>query len=335
MLMRNALNASSEDANGEYGDFDVAKIDRPHAEQARSAAESYRKQWPQGRYAASTQGMLRRIDWYLQQWDSLAVRYENALSAATSGDALVTLINESDNKLLSKDVSWGGDAFVSAPNASLMTFIAALRWMRESPCRENMPCIDKAWLESHKAEFDNNQHSALWNYLRLQLAFSSQDYATVVSGITPAKALAEHDVLAFSQQVLYGDALMAQKAWPEAQSHWLHLLDLSHDVEQQQLLQAKLAATLVASEKVDEIFAAKSRVTNLRFRSLVLKTKASRPLLLAQAQNGPNSEERTIALHTLLMRHLTAGNYADWLQDKKAKQLDIRTEFLLRSLTKM
>lgn len=317
MLMRNALNASSENANGEYGDFDVAKIDKPHAEQARSAAESYLKQWPQGRYAASTQGMLRRIDWYLQQWDSLAVRYENALSASTSGDALVTLINESDNKLLSKDVSWGGDAFVSAPNASLMTFIAALRWMRESPCRENMPCIDNAWLESHKAEFDNNQRSALWNYLRLQLAYSSQDYATVVSGITPANALAEHDVLAFSEQVLYGDALMAQKAWPEAQSHWLHLLDLSRDVEQQQLLQAKLAATLVASEKVDEIFAAKSRVTNLRFRSLVLKTKASRPLLLAQAQHGPNSEERTIALHTLLMRDLTAGNYADWLQDKK------------------
>lgn len=67
--------------NGEYGDFDVAKIDKPHAEQSRSAAESYLKQWPQGRYAASTQGMLRRIDWYLQQWDSLAVRYENALLA--------------------------------------------------------------------------------------------------------------------------------------------------------------------------------------------------------------------------------------------------------------
>lgn len=313
MLMRTALNASSANANGEYGDFDVTKVDKAQAQKARDAALHYLKSWPQGRYAESAQGMLRRINWYLQDWNALAALYEQALSQTASGDALIALVNESDNKLL----EWGGDNFISTPDASLMTFILTLRRLRDNQCDEKHPCIDQAWLDSIKADFDKNKRSDLWNYLRLKLAFSKQDYATVRSAITPAQTLPPRNILAFSEQVLYGEALMAQKQWPDAKAHWLHLLDLSKDVEQQQLLQAKLAATLVESDALAQIFAPDSKVTNLRYRSLVLKTKAPRELLRQQASSGPNNEERTIALHTLLTRDLTEGHYADWLQDKK------------------
>lgn len=313
MLMRTALNASSANANGEYGDFDVTKVDKTQAQNARDAALHYLKSWPQGRYAESAQGMLRRINWYLQDWNALAALYEQALSQTASGDALIALVNESDNKLL----EWGGDNFISTPDASLMTFILTLRRLRDNQCDEKHPCIDQAWLDSIKADFDKNKRSDLWNYLRLKLAFSKQDYATVRSAITPAQTLPPRNILAFSEQVLYGEALMAQKQWPDAKAHWLHLLDLSKDVEQQQLLQAKLAATLVESDALAQIFAPDSKVTNLRYRSLVLKTKAPRELLRQQASNGPNNEERTIALHTLLTRDLTEGHYVDWLQDKK------------------
>lgn len=313
MLMRTALNASSANANGEYGDFDVTKVDKAQAQNARDAALHYLKSWPQGRYAESAQGMLRRINWYLQDWNALAALYEQALSQTASGDALIALVNESDNKLL----EWGGDNFISTPDASLMTFILTLRRLRDNQCDEKHPCIDQAWLDSIKADFDKNKRSDLWNYLRLKLAFSKQDYATVRSAITPAQTLPPRNILAFSEQVLYGEALMAQKQWPDAKAHWLHLLDLSKDVEQQQLLQAKLAATLVESDALAQIFAPDSKVTNLRYRSLVLKTKAPRELLRQQASSGPNNEERTIALHTLLTRDLTEGHYADWLQDKK------------------
>ncbi|MEX1761246.1 hypothetical protein WMQ20_32220, partial [Escherichia coli] len=40
-------------------------------------------------------------------------------------------------------------------------------------------------------------------------------------------------------------------------------------------------------------------------------------LLRQQAVQGPNSEERTIALHTLLLRDLTENRFDDWLNDKK------------------
>lgn len=315
MLMRNALNASSANANGDYGDFDVHKVDKALAQQARDAAESYLKTWPTGRYADSAQGMLRRINWYLQDGNALAKLYEQALSQTENADALVAIIGESDNKLISQDLTWGSDAFLTAPDASLLTFVQTLRLMRNNTCDGRTHCVDQAWLDGLKADFEKNKHADLWNYLRLMLAWSKQDYATVQNAITPAQSLPAHNLLAFSEQVLYGDALMAQKQWPAAQAHWLHLLDLSKDVEQQQLLQAKLAATLVESDAQAQIFAADSRVTNLRYRSLVLKTRASRELLRQQATRGPNKEERTIALHTLLTRDLTEGHYADWLQD--------------------
>jgi hypothetical protein len=65
------------------------------------------------------------------------------------------------------------------------------------------------------------------------------------------------------------------------------LLQLSQNPEQQQYIQAKLAATLVYSGNAAAIFAADSPVTNLRFRSRVLKTQASPELLRQQAANGP------------------------------------------------
>ena len=105
--------------------------------------------------------------------------------------------------------------------------------------------------------------------------------------------------------MLYGEALMGQKNWSAARDFWLQLLKLSQDNEQQQYVQAKLAATLVYSGDVAAVFAPESAVTNLRFRSQILKTQASPELLRQQAIHGPNNEERTIALHTLLVRDLT------------------------------
>lgn len=61
-------------------------------------------------------------------------------------------------------------------------------------------------------------------------------------------------------------------------------------------------------------------MTNLRFRSQVLKTQATLEQLRQQAVHEPNNEERTIALHTLLVRDLTENRFGDWLNDKKACQ---------------
>lgn len=120
------------------------------------------------------------------------------------------------------------------------------------------------------------------------------NYAAIVQAVTPAQKLPAHDILAFSEQVMYGEALMGQHQWPAARAFWQQLLKISQDPEQQQYVQAKLAATLVYSGDIASIFVPDSAVTNLRFRSQVLKAQqhqsrcASRPLAAPTTKNAPS-----------------------------------------------
>ncbi|MFZ3617835.1 hypothetical protein ACOYA6_01145 [Leclercia barmai] len=313
MLMRTALNKSSQNSTGEYGDFTLDRIDRSAAEQAQKAAQVYLQRWPEGRYADSARGMLRRINWYLQAWPQLAGLYEQRFQQASDAGALRGLVIEYDNV-------FGMQFYVSAvqeafPDAPLVSYTEMLRALRLNS--DEKPTLTQQALDSSKPVFEKSGKLALWRNLQLNLWRATDNDAAILQAVKPAEKLPAHDILAFSEQVLYGDALMAQKQWPAAGDFWLKLLKQSQDVEQQQYVQARLAATLVYSGNAEAIFAPDSAVTNLRLRSQVLKAVASPEWLRQQASQGPNNEERTIALHTLLVRDLTENRFSDWLTDRK------------------
>lgn len=313
MLMRAALNKSSQNSVGEYGDFDIAKINREDASQAQTLAQAYLQHYPQGLYAASTHGMLRRINWYLQAWPQLAGLYEQTLQQSADARQLREIVIEYDNVY---GMAFYEQSVVQAfPNAPLVSYIELLRALRLD--NHNTPTLTQAQLDASKPVFEQSQKLPLWRNLQLNLWLATGNYAAIISAVTPAQKLPAHDTLAFSEQVLYGEALMGQQKWTTARDFWQTLLTLSQDNEQQQYVQAKLAATMVYSGDVAAIFAPESAVTNLRFRSQVLKTQATPELLHQQAVHGPNNEERTIALHTLLVRDLTEHRFDDWLNDRK------------------
>ena len=313
MLMRAALNKSSQNSVGEYGDFDIAKINREDATQAQTQAQAYLQRFPQGLYADSARGMLRRINWYLQAWPQLAGLYEKTLQQSADARQLREIVIEYDNVY---GMAFYEQSVVEAfPDAPLVSYIELLRALRLD--NNSNPTLTQAQLDASKPVFEQSQKLPLWRDLQLNLWLATGDYAAIIQAVTPAQKLAAHDTLAFSEQVLYGEALMGQKNWSAARDFWQQLLKLSQDNEQQQYVQAKLAATLVYSGDVAAVFAPESAVTNLRFRSQILKTQASPELLRQQAVHGPNNEERTIALHTLLVRDLTENRFGDWLNDRK------------------
>ncbi|HEY4435356.1 MAG TPA: hypothetical protein VGN40_04220 [Lelliottia sp.] len=313
MLMRTALNKSSQFSNGEYGDFDIDKINTQFATQAQDAALTYLQRWPEGIYADSARGMLRRINWYLQAWSHLAGLYEQSLQQSSDADSLRKRVTEYDNVY---GVQFYDQAVLEAfPDAPIVSYIELLRALRLTI--DNKPTLTQEQLDSSKPAFEKSGKLPLWRNLQLNLWMATDNYAAVLQNVTPAQKLPAHDILAFSEQVLYGEALMGQQQWPAAKDFWEKLLKLSQDNEQQQYVQAKLAATLVYSGDIAALFAPDSAVTNLRFRSRVLKTQASPELLRHQASQGPNNEERTIALHTLLVRGLTENRFGEWLNDIK------------------
>ena len=313
MLMRVALNKSSQHSTGQYGEFDISMIDRDNALNAQKEAQGYLQHWPEGRYAHSARGMLRRINWYLQAWPELAGLYEQALQQTLNAKELRKRVIEYDNVLGQEFYQQPlNEAFADAPVVSYIELLRALRLDSN-----HKPKLTQAQLDASKPIFEKSGKLPLWWDLQLNFWHATDNYAAILQAVTPAKTLPQHDILAFSEQVLYGDALMGQKQWSEARDFWLRLMKLSQDNEQQQFIQAKLAAALVYSGDVAAIFAPGSAITNLRFRSQVLKTQAPPELLRQQAMHGPNSEERTIALHTLLIRDLAESRFGDWLNDKK------------------
>ena|GEM_PF-91215 len=317
MLMRTELNRSSAGDTGEYGDFDVASVDKYAVQKAREQAQYYLQKWPAGLYAVSARGLLRRIDWYLGDWDQLALDLEQALKHPRNADDLTSLVAETDSKLLSKDLIRNDTLFMTAPDAPQLTFIQTLRLMRNDQCSNDQPCVDQSYLDNIKPIFEKGQALPLWQYLTLWLSWQKQDYTALLNNIAPVTdPLPEHDVLAFSKQALIGNVLMAQENWEAAHKFWLHLLSLSKSKEQQQYIQGMLAGVMVYEGHPEQIFAADSPVTNLHYRSLALKKIASPELLRQQVTGGMNNEEKTIALYTLLVKDLIAARYSDWLQDK-------------------
>ena len=321
MLMRVALNKSTVKATDEYGMFDATKIDTGAASEARDYANAYLATWPEGRYADSARGLLRRINWYLQDWQQLAPLYEKALAQAPDVDSLHKVISELDDKFQSRDSFGNYEPFISDAQAPMLTFTQTLRWLRNNQGQNKSYEVTRENLDSLKPIFASAELQPYWSFLEnTWLYYHEGNYAAVIEATPSINLLASSDLLAFSQQVLHGDALAAQKQWPEALAHWKHLLGLTQSVEQQQYIQLNLAAVMVNNQQPEAIFAADSPVTNLRYRSLVLKTAAPKALLQQQATHGVNDEEKTIALHTLLMRDLMVGDYEGYDTDKSLRR---------------
>ncbi|AWH89203.1 hypothetical protein [Limnobaculum parvum] len=330
MLFRVALNQSIEHALDEYEMFDVTKSDKNLTSLAAQKAKEYLAAYPTGRYAASTQDLYRRIHWFASDWNELAKSSEQALGRAANLEMLQTLINEVDTKLLSSD-AWQSseNQFVSAPDTPMLTLTQTLRRLREGyQSRPNAILVTEAEINGYKPMFEKAGMASAWNYLHsVWLFYLPKDYAKVESSIPAATTQALTDTVDFSLQVLLGQALQAEKKWPQAEAHWRHLLTLKTTAIQQQFLQLMLTNSLAYQGKPELVFAANSPVTSLRFRSLVLKDVADASLLRQQVTSGVNNEERVIALHTLLTRDLITGNYSDYLKDRALGKDSVSLKF--------
>ncbi|AHG19563.2 hypothetical protein Z042_08030 [Chania multitudinisentens RB-25] len=324
MLFRVALNQATEHAVDEYGMFDLKKVNKQAAELALQRAESYVTTFPGGAYVDSVRGLHRRVYWYLADWPRLAQLYESQLMSAKNIDSLSALIDENDQILLSRLIPYNSDEqpFTSVTDTPLQTFTQTMKWLRKYNLEnKDAPKVTAEILQSYKPMFEKANMLAVWQYMHNAWLFYQQgDYPAVLAAIKPAEQVTPNDIVAFSQQVMYGNALSRLHKWPEAEAHWRHLLTLKLSPHQQQYLQLMLATNLAQNNNVAAIFAPESPINNLRYRSLVLKTLANKTLLQQQAASAPTDEEKTIALYTLLIRDLLVGDYQGYLDDKLLKK---------------
>jgi hypothetical protein len=314
MLVRVEMGASQAKALDEYGYYTGLKgIDQAAVARAAKALGEYRKAYPQGRYAASAAGFERRILWLAGSFDALGKQYEGMLTARPVQDAQgLELVQEIDNKFLfNPDIEkphGGGPMVLAAADLVAMRTV-----IDESGEVFEKPKLTADDLASQQLAFATRPD--LYAFVQANHAFYvAKDYRRVLQLLPDDSHRPTYTPLAFSRQVLRGQALAALGDRNEA-GFWHDLLGGAKGLWQRPLVELGLALNYERHGRLADVFAAGSPVMRFELRDILLTHSAGAGLLRQMADGGASSQERDRALYLLLYKQLSRGLYADFLGD--------------------
>lgn len=316
MAARTALNQAQQGSFDEYGNLaDPKERDIGTIDAAGQAFAAYLKAYPQGRYADSARGLLRRVAWLKDDRQALGAAYSGLLrqTAARDGNAPnARLIEEIDLKLL----PGGEDQGVADP--VLLAVIDLMR-LRQQPGEADYsgdyhgPKLERAELERQRPIFKSDP--ALFDYLLAVEAFYGRKQPQEVLALIPDAANQRgFTYLQFSRQMLRGFALEAVKD-RNARGFWLSLLPGANHPYQREAVELALAQHDGAAGEAARLFVADSPVRHPLIRQHLIEDSAGPTLLRQQAKNGISRQEREVSLYLLLAGEIHHGLYADFLKD--------------------
>ncbi|UEP25917.1 hypothetical protein LL999_28945 [Burkholderia ambifaria] len=289
-----------------------ARVTKVSLDAANTVFRTYLKVYPQGRYAVSANGLLRRVAWLGGDVAQQADIYGHALarwSPATSNVPLIQLANELDSKLL-----FGSELDarqIQSPTVLATVDLLRMRTPENSESSRGKPLtLDD--LQAQKPRFANAP--ALYDYLLatwyVQIG-RKPDAALALLPPTPAAPL---DYFGLSQQALRAFALEDSGQGDKARQLWRDLIPLAKLRFQREALELALAINLEQAGLVNDVFADDSLVQNAAIRAVLLQHTANADLLRTQAQNqAAGAALRDTALYTLLYKELTRAHYADFI----------------------
>ena len=317
MVARTDLNAAMAGAFGEWGDFaGPEKVDRVTLLRARGGFLGYIATHPQGLYADSARGLVRRTVWLEGDNAALARLYTALLgSVAPDHEDAGRLVQEIDAKLLfAKDA---GSA-IEGPVLLAVWDLMRMRQYTQDAGSGRAPLDNGLTLMELQAQAPRfAARPDLFQYLQASHAFAVQKDMKQVLRLLPDDARQPgYGPLAFSRQVLRGLALAALRD-PNEAGFWRDLLGGATGLWQRPTVELALAMNLERRGKLGEVFAPGSPITDRTVREILLLHSAGPALLrgAALAADRPG-HERDLALFTLLYKQLSRGDYAGFLASR-------------------
>ena len=323
MPIRIALAQAVAGATDKYGDFTADKVDRAALDRADSAIAAYRARRPAGRYLASAEGLVRRVQWLRGDLSALAHSYEHLLATMPPDrEDAADLAQEIDQNLLGQP---GIDAVLrQAADMPLLLAVADLRAMRKAApdgATTAPPPLTAANLAAQAPAFA--QMPDLYGFLVATRAYYSGDAARVLAMIPDGPPAGP---LGFSRQMLRGMALSATGS-PEEEAFWARLIPAVRPLFQRPYAELGLALLWQGQGRIDRIFAAGSPITDQPIREILMQTIAPVAILRAQANDAARpAHERDVARFTLLYKSLSRGAYADFGRDLALVPADAKAD---------
>ena len=314
MAGRTLLNEAQSQAFGEWGDLKPDKVNKDNLKDAEEGFNSYLRDFPRGIYAASAQGLLRRVYWLGGDQTRLAEAFDRALADSEKGANNVTvmeLVQEADMKLLaSVDLD-------RIKAARLLAIVDLMRMRSDGTQTGASPAqasLTLASLEAQKDRFTGNP--GLYDYLlaafHVYVDKQPEQTLTLLSSV-PAMPLS---YLAFSQQTLRVLALDATRKFDEERKLLLQMLPLAKLPLQAEQLQLALARVEVETGHAERVFAPESPIRDNAIRILVVEFTASAEMLRQRIKDSKeNADVANAAQYTLLYKELIGGKYQAFQTD--------------------
>ncbi|KVM94043.1 hypothetical protein [Burkholderia stagnalis] len=289
----------------------VAKVS---LDAANTVFRTYLKVYPQGRYAGSASGLLRRVAWLGGNVAQQADLYDKAFahwSPTVSNVPLMQLANELDSKLV---FAPGFDPRqIQSPAVLATVDLMRMRTSDSTDSSRDKP-LTLGELQAQKPRFAGTP--ALYDYLLATWYVYVGHKPAAALDLLPQASGAPLDYFGLSQQALRAFALEDSGQPDKARQLWRDLIPLAKLRFQREALELALAINLEQAGLVDEAFADDSPIQNAAIRATLLQRAANADLLRAQAQNKSTSGAlRDIALYTLLYKEFTRAHYADFVTD--------------------
>lgn len=313
MTGRTLLNAAQQHAFDEMGYPSTENTDKTQLAAAKSAFQAYLTAYPSGVYQHSATGLMRRIDWLAGDETSLANDYAEQMKLASTDRAIddEALIQEIDNKLLMSlsDINHIQDPVLLA-SVDLMK-------MRHRYDDDTQPVFTLAQLEAQSSVFA--EQPALFRYLKAAYAFyvdkDAKQTLNLLQADTQAMPSENPDYVQFSLYSLKGFALENTDDTDQAAALWQSMLKQKLNPLQHQQVELALAMNYERNQKLNEVFAAHSPIKTSMIRQNLLRNIANADLLRQQIKKPFSSQERDVALFTLLYKDLYLGQYDAYLRD--------------------
>ena len=330
MVARTLLNRALDKSIDEYGSLaERDKRDMAGIAAAGAALKAYVVANPNGRYANSARGLMRRVHWLAEDDAALASEYDQLLATPTrfaQAFPAVALVDEIENKL---PLPVNPPQIIRDP---ILLAVADLQRMRRPGDTEGRPPITAAEIARQRPIFGKD--TELYDYLRAAEAyFVRHQPAEVLKLIPDAARQPRFSYLQFSRQMLRGLALQDLKD-RNARGFWLSLFPGAVQPYQREAVELALAIDEEKGGRLDLVFAPTSPVRHPIIREMLLEHTAGPDILRQQASDVKVSQqEREIALYILLSKELRRGFYRDFLGDLRMLPSGALTDTYLEGAT--
>ena len=309
MLGRTLLNSAQRTAFGEWGELNLDKVGKGDLKDAADAFNSYLRDFPQGAYAASARGLLRRVYWLGGDQTWLAEAFDRALSDSEKGASNVTmleLVQEADAKLLTS-------VKIGQIQSSKFLAIVDLMSMRSDSPTAITPLTLKD-LEAQEGRFATDP--ALYRYLLAAFHVYVDDKPDEALAQLPILQNTRLNYFAFSQQTLRVLAMDTSKQFDAERKLLLQMLPLTKMPLESEQLQLALARLEVHTGHPEDVFARESPIRDKAVRTIVVEYSASAEMLRKRIKDPiEDADLADAALYTLLYKELTGRKYQAFQAD--------------------